>query len=468
MKRARIHTLLLLMGGFIAHKLSILLAWNGDALAELPWGALQPDCFVALFCTWGVVTGVVLLGALALFARRGLGWPSASRLLAPAFALALGGALAFLSLVFSGSSMLLVMLAAGIMSVGYALLHFVWAVLALRSSLLTVLVALTVGQLVTSLSFLALKQAGTEVQASFLIASCAILFVTVHALAAHEDDADDGSPLVTPEKTHPLRDPLVIGIAASALGVGILWGSSPSLRDYTLWVFGAVAVCATFFAVSLARKREANPEALIRLVFAMLGIAILLNAVVPDWHAVFMGAVWVGYSMLSLCVFLLGRNGGGASDRPDGTQLVVALALFDVCIALGLATGRAMSVAAPSIETPTTVAVALLLAFIFLFGTRTRARANRAETQPADIEDINEVIRAQCRTFGARHDLTEAECDTLFYVVKGLTIKRIAGERFVSLNTIKSQMTSIYRKVGVHSKQDLLAMLEREHPRADA
>ena len=29
-------------------------------------------------------------------------------------------------------------------------------------------------------------------------------------------------------------------------------------------------------------------------------------------------------------------------------------------------------------------------------------------------------------------------------------------------------MTSIYRKVGVHSKQDLLAMLEREHPRADA
>ena len=68
----------------------------------------------------------------------------------------------------------------------------------------------------------------------------------------------------------------------------------------------------------------------------------------------------------------------------------------------------------------------------------------------------------------ARHDLTEAECDTLFYVVKGLTIKRIAGERFVSLNTIKSQMTSIYRKVGVHSKQDLLAMLEREHPRADA
>lgn len=466
MKRARIHTPLLLMGGFISYKLSILLAWNGDALAELPWGDRQPDCFIMLFCTWGIVTAVTLFGALALFARGRLGWPSASRLLAPSFALALGGALAFLSLVFSGSSMPLVVIAAGAMSAGYALLHFVWAVLALRSNLLGVIAALTVGQLVTSLSFLAIKQAGTEVQASFLIASCAILFVTVHALAARESSVGNREPLVSSAKTNPLRDPLVIGIAASTLGVGILWGSSPSLRDYTLWVFGAVAVCATFFAVSLGRRREANPETLIRLVFAMLGIAILLNALAPDWHAVFMGAVWIGYSMLSLCLFLLGRKDGSDGDRPDGMQLICALALFDACIAIGLATGRAMSVVAPSIETPTTVAVALLLAFILLFGNRTRGRSACTEAQPADIEDVNEVIRAQCEGFGERHDLTEAERDTLYYVVKGLTIKRIAGERFVSLNTIKSQMTSIYRKVGVHSKQELLEMLEREHPRA--
>lgn len=82
---------------------------------------------------------------------------------------------------------------------------------------------------------------------------------------------------------------------------------------------------------------------------------------------------------------------------------------------------------------------------------------------PAEIGNPGLVFGGQEKK---RADLTEAECDTLFYVVKGLTIKRIAGERFVSLNTIKSQMTSIYRKVGVHSKQDLLAMLEREHPRA--
>lgn len=464
MTRAQLHTLLLLMGGFVAYKLSILLAWNGDALTGPTWDALQPACFVALFCTWGIVSAATLLAALAVFARRRLAWSSVMRLLPPGFALALGGALAFLSLVFSNASLSLVVAAAAVMSTGYALLHFVWAILALRANLLTVLAALTVGQLITSGAFMALKQAGTEVQASFLIASCAILFVTVYALASREGAS--AAPFADRHRrTRPQRDPLVIGIAASTLGVGILWGSSPSLRDYTLWVFGAIAVCATFFAVSLIQKREANAEALIRLVFAMLGIAILLNAVAPDWHAVFMGAVWMGYSMLSLCLFLLGRNDAEGHARPNGKQLIVALALFDACIALGLVMGRIMSVAVPSIETPTTVAVALLLAFIFLFGNRSTARqAPPSEQHPADLDDVNEAIRSQCQAFAVRHELTDAECDTLFYLVKGLTIKRIAEARYVSLNTIKSQMTSIYRKAGVHSKQDLLGMFETEHP----
>lgn len=465
MKRAHIHTMLLLMGGFVAYKLSILLAWNGDALAQLPWSAMQPDCFVSLFCVWGIATAATLLATLALVSRKQLSWRSLQRLPGPAFALSLIGALAFLSLVYAGSPLPFVIIAAATMSTGYALLHFAWIVLVLRSSLFSVLAALTIGQLATSASFLILKQASTEVQASFLIASCAVLFAAVRALTSTDQADSDLLALFRTQGVRPLRDPLVIGIAASTLGVGILWGSSPSLRDYTLWVFGAIAVCATFFAVSFIKKREANPETLIRLSFALLGIAILLNAIAPDRHAVFMGAVWIGYSMLSLCLFLLGRNGSARLDHPNGAQLVTALALFDACIAIGLVTGRIMNVAAPSVETPTTVAVALLLAFIFLFGNRTLARqTERVEKHAPEIEDVNGVIRSQCQAFAYRHELTEAECDTLFYLVKGLTIKRIASERFVSLNTIKSQMTSIYRKVGVHSKQDLLRMFESEHP----
>ena len=461
MAKAELNNLLLLMGGFIAYKLSILLAWNGDALGEPPWSALQPDCFVALFFAWGISTALVLLGAIALLSKRTVSWQLVKRSLAPSFAVALAGVLAFLSLLFSTESLPPLIVAGCILSVGYAALHAVWLIFALRTDVLKLLAVLVLGQVATSLSFMVIKQAGTEVQASFLVAACAVLFATTLALALRSSEEPPLPALFPTGSENPLRNPLVIGIAVSTLGVGILWGSSASIRDYTLWVFGAIAVCVVFFTVALVRKRKADPETLIRLVFAMLGIAILLTAILPDGHAAFMGVVWVGYSILSLCLFLLGRTGNPSGAGRNGVLLAAALAIFDASISIGLALGRAIDVSVPFVETPTTVAVALLLALAFLFSTRSSNRPPLEEAPPSpDIEGINKAIRGRCDAFGASNALTAAECDTLFYLAKGLTIERIADARVVSRNTIKSQITSLYRKAGVHSKQELLRKLD--------
>lgn len=473
MDRDQLNRILLLAGGFAAYKLCILLAWNGDALAEPPWAALQPDCFIVLFFTWGVITAITLLLALRSTARRAPEERTRfiKRLVAPGFALGLVGIMLFLSLLYAGSPLPALVAAASLLSIGCVLMHFCWLAAVMQTETFSLVSALIVGQLTTSLTFLALKQAGTEVQASFLVAACAVLFATTLALMSKLDDASAAAAFASRSSAtaSPFVNPLVIGIAVSTLGVGILWGWSSSIRDYTLWVLGAVAVCLAFFATSFVRKREAEPETLIRIVFAMLGIAILLTAIAPERHAVFMGVVWVGYSLLSLCLFLLGRTGADRRSHADGRLLVVALALFGGSAAIGLAIGRLMDVAAPGIETPTAVAVALLLAFIFLFGDRAFARAGRerddSSPQPVaatEVEGINDAIREQCLTFGTSHGLTEAECDTLFYLAKGFTINRIAEERVVSKNTIKSQITSIYRKVGVHSKQNLLDLLDQE------
>lgn len=474
MNRDQLHRALLLAGGFAAYKLCILLAWNGDALGEPPWDAWQPNCFVLLFFVWGITTAGTLLVALRCIRRRA---PEGrlrfiKKLVAPAFALGLVGMLLFLSLLFAGLSLPALVAVACLLSVGCALMHFGWLVAVTQTPTFPLVGALVVGQLVTSLLFLVLKLAGTEVQASFLVAACAVLFATTLALVSSLDEVRIAAAFAPriPTTPSPFANQLVAGIAVSTLGVGILWGWSSSIRDYTLWVLGAVAVCLVFFAVSFVRKQEAKPETLIRIVFAILGIAILLTAVAPERHAVFMGVVWMGYSLLSLCLFLLGRTGADRREHADGPLLVVALALFGASASIGLAVGRVMDLAAPVIETPTAVAVALLLAFIFLFGDRAFAYAGRERNDetaltpavPSEIDGINDAIRDQCLAFGTAQGLTEAECDTLFYLAKGFTINRIAEERVVSKNTIKSQITSIYRKVGVHSKQNLLDLLDEE------
>lgn len=463
MERAQIKSILLLMGAFAAYKLSILLAWNGDALTERPWAALQPNCFVVLFFAWGISSALALLVLLGTN-KGGLSWKSLKCLLSGAFMVGLIGVIAFIVLLSSSDSLSALIICAIIMSIAYACMHFVWIMFALSTKTILLLGTLTVGQLTTSLLFMFVKQLDAQVQTGCLVAACAILFITTFALVLQGEHVDKPSSLFPDTGSNPLMNPLVAGIAISTLGVGILWGSSPFVRDYKLWVFGAIAVCIVFLVISLVRKKAVNPETLIQIVFITLGLAILLASIAPEWHAAFMGIVWIGYATLSICLFLLGKKQG--QETVDGRLLVTALAIFDSNIALGLMLGHAMDTIAPWIETPTTVAVALLLAFIFLFGNRhrltNREKRSTSPTPLLEAEEIDEAIRNRCITFGTQHGLTEAETDTLFYLTKGHSIDRTAQDRFVSRNTIKSQMTSVYRKIGVHSKQELLHLLETE------
>ncbi len=55
-------------------------------------------------------------------------------------------------------------------------------------------------------------------------------------------------------------------------------------------------------------------------------------------------------------------------------------------------------------------------------------------------------------------NLTHAECETLEYLCSGHGTKQVADKRHVSINTVKTQMESIYQKLGVHNIGALVAV----------
>jgi len=61
----------------------------------------------------------------------------------------------------------------------------------------------------------------------------------------------------------------------------------------------------------------------------------------------------------------------------------------------------------------------------------------------------------------AIRDLTPAEMHILQYLPTHLSFPQIAGQVFVSPNTVKTQAQSVYRKLGVTSRRDAV-----EHARA--
>ena len=68
---------------------------------------------------------------------------------------------------------------------------------------------------------------------------------------------------------------------------------------------------------------------------------------------------------------------------------------------------------------------------------------------------FDEVLHARFNEWG----LTPAEKDVALFMIRGLTNEEIAAARNTAAGTIKAQSTSIFRKVGVRSKPELMSTI---------
>lgn len=85
-----------------------------------------------------------------------------------------------------------------------------------------------------------------------------------------------------------------------------------------------------------------------------------------------------------------------------------------------------------------------------------RSYAERAaETIEVMRGHFEEVLEMNFSKWG----LTKAERDITLLIVRGLTVAQIAEARSTAQGTIKAQSTSIFRKIGVSSKTELLSLI---------
>ena len=70
-------------------------------------------------------------------------------------------------------------------------------------------------------------------------------------------------------------------------------------------------------------------------------------------------------------------------------------------------------------------------------------------------EDVNQVEQHQHKTRqdGGGEELTDREIAVLRYLPSPLSQRDIAGELFVSLNTVKTHCRAIYRKLAVTDRK---------------
>lgn len=83
-------------------------------------------------------------------------------------------------------------------------------------------------------------------------------------------------------------------------------------------------------------------------------------------------------------------------------------------------------------------------------------------TEYVEVGGAEDALDAQCERLAERCALTKRESEVLALLAKGYNASSIADELVVSKSTVKSHMDHVFKKLGVHTQQELIALARNE------
>ena len=81
---------------------------------------------------------------------------------------------------------------------------------------------------------------------------------------------------------------------------------------------------------------------------------------------------------------------------------------------------------------------------------------------PAVAKKVLQIFQKTGIRAATNYDLTDREKEVLGHLVKGFSYKMVAAEMFISINTIRTHITSVYQKLQVHSVSEAVSKAIRE------
>ena len=335
---------------------------------------------------------------------------------------------------------------------------------------------------------------------------------TVDAPAIRPDDARDSYEL---PRGFTLR--LVVGIAVFSAIAGVTQGYSALKSPETSLgangsaiVLGMGLVALVVYTLAAARGENFDYARLyypiILLLVAGLLIAPLLGSGSSPFGAVFVGVAYACFIMMVWCllaqtaystgisatrVYGVGR---GASAAGTTIGWAVGLALvnsgdFNAMVSMSIASVFVLLMMALFVLNDATIGSVLRTEHV-LDITRMPAEGPQASAEPlaSDSEGLDKIAppadeeawdtpeddadeetgerrkgawARKCDAVCDAYRLSERERDVLYLLAKGRSIGYIAEYLHVSFNTSKSHVRHVYVKTGVHTRQELLDLVEK-------
>ncbi len=261
-------------------------------------------------------------------------------------------------------------------------------------------------------------------------------------------------------------------------GFLLICAISVTIQNNSLMIFAISAglILLTLFAICLFRKGQSfsfsSLHRVILPLFSGLLIVFLLNnqiitviagviAFAVHFFVASSNTMWLhgvanAYGFNIGSYIMRGR-------RAANTGLLLGLALGLSHIYFDIASNSAFSIV---------FAAALLVAFAVLSALLPFYAGTPIESGVIDNDfkimgdaaqkDHGNSFRFRCDALASQHKLTSREAEVMLLLARGYSAESIAQTLFLATSTVKTHSTNIYRKIDIHSRQELLRLIDPE------
>ncbi len=253
---------------------------------------------------------------------------------------------------------------------------------------------------------------------------------------------------------------LAVVIAACCASHGLLFGFSETVSG--VWLLGSLIIAGISLVAVIALREDSLLKGFVCIALLTQCLSVVLTLLFPennDWISLSKSMSYAVSMVLTFSIACYLGASRPASRAGSHAAKWVSLYFAAFYAARYLEQTMGSDTFAPLVV----VLLCLVLAAILtLFNDWAAPVPHSAtENRPTISEDVtakatpSELRRAACRKAG----LTQRELDVLELLLRGAPIKDIAGRSRVSVNTVRSQVQSIYRKLDVHSREELAELL---------
>jgi DNA-binding CsgD family transcriptional regulator len=102
-----------------------------------------------------------------------------------------------------------------------------------------------------------------------------------------------------------------------------------------------------------------------------------------------------------------------------------------------------------------------VIAIVLIKVERTSGLTSLSDTETTTPSPVDEVLKAKSLVLAQQYALTQRETEILILLAKGRSVPYIQEQLFLAHGTVKTHTKHIYRKLEIHTRQELLTLFER-------